>query len=767
MRAWSKVVLLGLLSCPWQGSKADLGDGPATGATAESAAMFDPAVAQLDKRTPQWTARDLVAKEQYSAAVDMLEAAVAVAQNPYDMGEQRYLLATSHQRLGHDEQAMNTWAALAQSKHPLAPRANLNWAELLIDSDPQHALAVLDPLQEGQAFSRRAQLLRGMALKAAGRDKEAIAALRKLLRTAPNDRSGAFAAMPLAELLAAQNSTAARVEALELWQRVESRGPTTRVGHQAKMRFDDVIGRVPWGARKKLLAESAEDAFERGQALIRNHEYAAAIEVFARVAGKAKKDVELRCKAQLQQGRALMRKRDREEGAKLMGQVLKRCKDSDLRAWAHYYAGQAYLRLQNPQKALEHYDALSAEAPPHHRLTDDGLYQGALAAADADDRDGMRKRLQQLVDNHPDGDMHREALFTLAWDARGRGDHEAALGYFAKLAKKSDSGVPEGMHGRADYWQARSLQDLGRQEEAVQAYVHVVEQWPLGYHAQLALKRLHALDRKQCQRLQAWLKPEDEKPLLFPMTETMKQPGFAAALSLLRIGETDLAAQEFDAMGLTRRRDKRQNLWLVAALYDAAGAYPEASGLARGRLSSFMNEAPKGEALRRWRIAYPKAYAPLIEEAAAEAHVPAAYVRAVAREESAFDPEAVSSAHAYGLIQLIRPTAKEYAGQLGLPSTPAALKNPQTNLRIGSHYIEFLWNRYKDNPALVPAAYNAGHGAVERWLRAKPDMPLDEFLESIPFSETRRYSRRVLQTYGIYAFLDQGRFPPLREQLPN
>jgi soluble lytic murein transglycosylase len=147
--------------------------------------------------------------------------------------------------------------------------------------------------------------------------------------------------------------------------------------------------------------------------------------------------------------------------------------------------------------------------------------------------------------------------------------------------------------------------------------------------------------------------------------------------------------------------------------------------------------------------------------------VPAAFVRAVAREESAFNPRAVSLAKAYGLIQLIRPTAKTHARALGLPSDPASLKQPNINLRIGSRFIRSLWDRYEDNPAVVPAAYNAGHGAADRWIRAGKDIPLDEWIESIPYSETRRYTRRVLQSYGVYAWLDTGKLPRLSQRLPK
>jgi soluble lytic murein transglycosylase len=179
-----------------------------------------------------------------------------------------------------------------------------------------------------------------------------------------------------------------------------------------------------------------------------------------------------------------------------------------------------------------------------------------------------------------------------------------------------------------------------------------------------------------------------------------------------------------------------------------------------------MGTAPRGRAFSMWRIGFPRAFSPVIDDAAAEHGVPATFVRAVAREESAFDPNAVSGAGAHGLIQLMEATAREHAKSLKLPSTPAALHRPEVNVRIGAHFMQYLWKRYADNPAVVPAAYNAGHGAADRWLRERSTLALDEWIETIPYDETRRYTRRVLQSYGVYAMLDERKLPPLRASLP-
>jgi soluble lytic murein transglycosylase len=121
----------------------------------------------------------------------------------------------------------------------------------------------------------------------------------------------------------------------------------------------------------------------------------------------------------------------------------------------------------------------------------------------------------------------------------------------------------------------------------------------------------------------------------------------------------------------------------------------------------------------------------------------------------------VSPASAYGLIQLIRTTARQHAQPLNLPSDPESLKNPEINLRIGTSFMRSLFDRYKGNFAIVPAAYNAGPGAADKWLRERGHMQLDEWVETIPYNETRRYTRRVLQSYGVYAWLDEGRVPAL------
>lgn len=128
-----------------------------------------------------------------------------------------------------------------------------------------------------------------------------------------------------------------------------------------------------------------------------------------------------------------------------------------------------------------------------------------------------------------------------------------------------------------------------------------------------------------------------------------------------------------------------------------------------------------------------------------------ALVGSVVRHESAGDARAVSAKGALGLMQLMPDTARDMAQALGLPFDPQRLlDDPGYNLRLGRAYLEQLLARYDQQPALALAAYNAGPGRVDEWLQRFGDPRLGEvsteaWVESIPFAETRAYTRSILR----------------------
>jgi soluble lytic murein transglycosylase len=120
-------------------------------------------------------------------------------------------------------------------------------------------------------------------------------------------------------------------------------------------------------------------------------------------------------------------------------------------------------------------------------------------------------------------------------------------------------------------------------------------------------------------------------------------------------------------------------------------------------------------------------------------------------------PSAESGAGAVGLMQVMPGTGRQVAKKLGLPWRRAALRDPDYNARIASHYYRTLLDRFDQNRPMALAGYNAGPHRVERWRR---EMSADQWIESLPFKETRDYVQAVL-AYTVIYDLQSGREPDI------
>lgn len=142
-------------------------------------------------------------------------------------------------------------------------------------------------------------------------------------------------------------------------------------------------------------------------------------------------------------------------------------------------------------------------------------------------------------------------------------------------------------------------------------------------------------------------------------------------------------------------------------------------------------------------------------------------IHAIARQESQFDREVVSGAGARGLMQMMNPTAKEQAGKLGLPWNPERLTDVDYNVMIGSSFFDRMLTYYQGNYVLAVASYNAGPGNVNKFIRANgdprlPGVDMVDWIEAIPFTETRTYVQKVLENAVVYDL-----FNPARAKTPE
>lgn len=323
-----------------------------------------------------------------------------------------------------------------------------------------------------------------------------------------------------------------------------------------------------------------------------------------------------------------------------------------------------------------------------------------------------------------------DAEFHAGWIAlRDLGDPEKALAHFERAGAPATTPISL---SRAAFWRARALEAAGREEEALAAYEEAGAH-ATTYYGQLALQRLGR---------EVALRPLPEAgPDVIARRDAAP---LARAIRLLHhAGAGDLAVALLGDLGRTLED---------AALIRAYGDLAEELGDARGALALARSALLRGLPLDAQ--AYPLGAVP--EYPTLGPGVERALVYAIARQESAFDPNAVSPAGARGLMQFMPATARRTAERHGVPySERRLLGDPFYSAKLGAAHLGDLMEDWGGSAALAFAAYNAGPGHVRRWIERFGDprsgeVDMIDWVEKIPFPETRSYVQRVMENLVVY-----------------
>ena len=282
------------------------------------------------------------------------------------------------------------------------------------------------------------------------------------------------------------------------------------------------------------------------------------------------------------------------------------------------------------------------------------------------------------------------------------------------------------------YWAGRAAQAAGRSAEA-NAHYEIAARYPELFYAQLALDRLRR--PIPAPAVNVAVQPTPDERLAFQQRSLV-----AATRYLGQAGSW--SDQSLFVRTLSEQIDSERDRQLAIELSRQIGRPDLAVWVARS--------ARNGGTAHYVRAAYPEGNVP-------EAQRPNwSFAHGIMRQESSFDRAAVSHAGARGMMQLMPGTAREVAGRLGLPYELGRLtSDPDYNISLGSSYLATLLNQWSGNAVLAAASYNAGAGNVRRWIAANgdPRMPgvdVLQWIEDIPFSETRGYVQRVIENAVVY-----------------
>jgi len=339
------------------------------------------------------------------------------------------------------------------------------------------------------------------------------------------------------------------------------------------------------------------------------------------------------------------------------------------------------------------------------------------------------------------------------------GRHDSALAVWGRLQKSFPQSSAANM---ACYWQARSYLARGRIEDARKALVSVVQYDPLGYYSYRAQDLLRGIGDTvtylsfdtaaavpACRRWLDSLTQPDQRALA-----AEDSLAYRTGMMLLAAGLEQQGHYYLEPL-LLRYPSNLTMQYDLAGIYDTYGHPGLAHRAARPLAWRIPPEArmlmPRGVLA----MVYPDAFAAEVSREAARHGVAPDLVFGLIRQESVFDPAIVSPAGAVGLMQLMPATAEAVTRQLGEPYVKDSLYSPAANVRYGVYYLRELLDRFGGSAVLALAGYNGGPDNSRNWYERNKALGFDLFVESISFTETRGYVKRVLANYWTYSRLNR------------
>ncbi len=406
---------------------------------------------------------------------------------------------------------------------------------------------------------------------------------------------------------------------------------------------------------------------------------------------------------------------------------------------------------------------------PTGNFTPKALIDVGMAARDAKNKTDENYFLRTAVLSYPNAVNVAGAQFELAWaEHENKNFAQSSQMFIEHLARYTDKDSTN--RGKAGYWAARDAERAGKINEACAIYDAVTYRYSSNWYGYLGLQRLSALrSQSKCQSTPTF----PSNSLVPKAAQNLKMVTVAAETSgakeleriekgdeLTIVGLFDWAITELEEAKKSVNNSPKINLAL-AKHYRLKGSQVNAFNALKPSYPDYAQMFPEELGQAEWDIFYPLTHWNDIKYWATQRRLDKYEIAGFIRQETIFDPKAKSAANAYGMMQLLVPTARSMAKKYNASTTDIfaeTLYNPQLNIELGTAYIRDQYDKF-GRVEFVAIAYNAGPGRVPQW-RATLPAEMDDFVENIPFKETKAYVQGIIRNTAQYRRLyeDSGNF---------
>lgn len=455
--------------------------------------------------------------------------------------------------------------------------------------------------------------------------------------------------------------------------------------------------------------------------------------------------------------RALYYKKEYKEAVNQCEEIIAKFPPSEITIKANYFGGNSLSALGERYLAIDKYEKIIGQYPETYYARESYLRMVECYFQLGEPEKGI-SQWRQLIDRYPNSDQAMTTWWNLGrYYTKNNKDPEALEAYRALSERFSKSRLGDD----ALYWRGKTLQKMGLEDEANFIYEKLLKDYPLSYYAERIIEQRDDVNYRWLLPVVSISKENDFTNLegFLDKCDKINEKGQLFLLKAELFGEVSFYKEAIIELkgALNYNPGNIFLLFRLSDLYQKNKDYYSSLNYSEIIFNYLQDNYPLEELpLELWEHLYPAYFEDMIREHALKYEIDPLLALAMIREESRFNAWNESVAGARGLMQIIFSTGEWIAQKLNFEDfNNEMLFDPEINIDLGCWYIGYLKERFSNDLILIISGYNAGPGTTSKWLQQYSRSDLDNFVENIPYSETREHIKKVMKSYQMYKRLAQ------------